>query len=249
MMNQDACGNCGAPLYEQFCQNCGQRRAEKISISRVLRDGFGRLLDLDTGILFTFRELSLRPGAFVRGYLAGKRQSCTNPLKYCFIVVTVYALTINFLDINFDLGDGVEFDQQERQVFHIIHGFLAYLTFLILFPVAALQRWLFRDSGLSFSESYVFGLFVIGHGTWIAVLIALSGLMSSIPGLLIVLLAQLIYLIWAMQSFYAPGGRPPVFRAMLIFATNAICSNLLALVVGNLIVRLGLVEPLPGTIA
>jgi hypothetical protein len=32
--------------------------------------------------------------------LAGKRQSCTNPLKYCFVVITIYALAINLLDIN-----------------------------------------------------------------------------------------------------------------------------------------------------
>ena len=130
-----------------------------------------------------------------------------------------------------------------------MHGFLAYLIILNLFPVAALQRWLFRESRISFSETYVFGLFTIGHVTWISLLMAVSGMLELTSGLLILMIAQLLYLIWAMRGFYAPEGIPPVFRALLVLATIAICSNVLSLFIGNVISWLGLVEPLAGSIA
>jgi hypothetical protein len=99
-MELQPCGNCGARLSGEFCQRCGQRRANQIGISRILQDGFAHVFDLESGFLCTLRGLSMRPGAFIRDYLAGKRQSCTNPLKYCFVVITIYALAINLLDIN-----------------------------------------------------------------------------------------------------------------------------------------------------
>ena len=63
--------------------------------------------------------MTLRPGAFVLDYLGGKRKSAINPLKYCFIVTTLYALAVNLLDINFDFGGELDFDSEERQIFHI----------------------------------------------------------------------------------------------------------------------------------
>ena len=246
MANQ-ACGNCETPLNAEFCQRCGQRRAREISIRRILREGLLRVVDLDAGFLHTFRELSVSPGAFIRHYLEGKRQPCTNPLKYCFIVITIYALAINILNVDF--GNTLDLDAQEREVFHIIHGVLAYLMFLVLFPVAAVQRWLFRETRWTFSETYVFGLFVVGHGSWIGVMMAVGGLLQSTSGIIVLAVAQLAYLLWVMRGFYSPKGRPPVIRAVLVFATTSICSNLLALAAGNMIAWFGLVEPLSGSIA
>ena len=248
-MDPRLCGNCGAQMSGDFCQACGQRRSDKIVISRMLRDGVGRLLDLESGFLRAVTELSLRPGAFVRDYIGGRRKSSINPLKYCFIVTTLYALAINLLDINLDFGGGLDFNPEERQIFHILHGFFPYLIYLVLFPVAALQRWLFRESRFSFSETYVFGLFAIGHATWIPVVMAIGGLMESPWGILVVLLAQPAYLAWVMKGFYTPAKKPPVLRAILVIVTAAICSNVFALIIGNLISWLGLVEPLAGSIA
>jgi len=192
----------------EFCEGCGQRRAGELSISRILRDGIGRLLDLDFGFFYAFRGLTLRPCIFIRDYLGGKRKSSINPLKYCFIVTTLYALAINLLGISLDLGGGLDLNAEERQIFHIIHGFLPYLIFLALFPVAALQRWLFRESGVSFSETYVFGLFAIGHATWVAVLMVITGVLESPTEMLVLLIAQLSYLVWVMKGFYAPMDGP-----------------------------------------
>jgi len=248
-MEQTPCGNCGAQMSGEFCQSCGQRRASEISILRILRDGIGRLLELDFGFFYAIRELTLRPGVFVRDYLGGKRKSAINPLKYCFIVTTLYALAINLLDINFDFGGGLDLNAEERQIFHILHGFLPYLIFLALFPVAALQRWLFRESDVSFSETYVFALFAVGHSTWLAVVMATAGVLESPSELFFLLIVQLAYLTWVLKSFYTPNRRPPVIRAVLVFATLAVCNNLLAVLIGNMISWLGLVEPLADSIA
>ncbi len=248
-MELQPCGNCGARLSGEFCQRCGQRRANQIGISRILQDGFAHVFDLESGFLCTLRGLSMRPGAFIRDYTGGQTAILHQSFEILLCRHHDLCAGHQSAGYQFDLGDALKFNPQERRIFHIIHSFLAYMIFLILFPVAAMQRCLFRESRISFSETYVFGLFAFGHGTWIGVLMAVGGMLESTSGLIILMITQLLYLIWAMRGFYAPGGRPPVFRAVLVSATNTFCTNVLALFIGNVIFWLGLVEPLARSIA
>jgi hypothetical protein len=83
----------------------------------------------------------------------------------------------------------------------------------------------------------------MGHMTWVSVLLAVSGSLETITGVAILFAAQLAYLVWAMTGFYRLT-RPPLVRGILVMVLSALCTNLLALVLGNLISLLGLVEPL-----
>ena len=246
-MEERACGNCGTLMAGEFCHACGQRRVKKVELLRMMREGIHSFLDLDTGVLHTIRDLSSRPGAVSREYLAGTRKVYTNPLKYCFVVVTIYALAINFLNVSTSAAVGLEFDQEERQVYRIVHGVMPYLIFVMLLPVSWAQQRLFRANGYTFAETYVFGLFTVGHMTWLSVLMAVSGLLGTATGVAILTAGQLAYLIWAMTGFYRLT-RPPLARGILVMVLSALFTNLLALVLGNLISLLGLVEPLAESI-
>lgn len=247
-MEDKICGNCGTAMAGEFCHACGQRGIGKIEFLKMIRESLVRFLDLDTGIFHTIRDLSVRPGAVAREYVAGTRQVYMNPVKYCFVMVTIYAVLINLLDIDLGPAMGLEFDEEERQISFIIHSVLAYLIFVVLIAVSWIQRRMFRDGGYTFGETYVFGLFTFGHITWLAIAMVASGVIETTVGLSALFLLQLAYLVWAMTGFYALS-RPPLLRGFVVAISSSLCTNVLALGLGNLLSLLGLVEPLAKSIA
>jgi hypothetical protein len=56
-------------------------------------------------------------------------------------------------------------------------------------------------------------------------------------------------MLWAMTRFYGLRRRPPGFRCLLIALAIFALTNLASLAVGNLIVWLGILEPLESLVA
>jgi len=240
-MPKTRCDNCGQTHTGAYCPACGQPRQGRLTFRQLLGTALGPLVDLDRGLLNTLRSLTVRPGAAAREYVEGRRLPYTNPIKYCFIVITIYALAVNFLDIKIEIPGAQPRTDLEQRLFQIIHGLLAYLIFLTLYPVAALQARLFRGSGLRAAESYVFCLFVFGHVTWLSFAFAAGRWLETATGLVVLFLLQWLYLLWALHGFYG-NARPPFWRSLLLVLVNFLILNVLSVLVANLIFQLGLVD-------
>lgn len=247
-LDHRTCSNCDAPVEGAFCGACGQPAYVPLTFRRLFRDSVLRIFDVEAGFLHTLASLSTRPGMSIRQYVKGRRLPFTHPVSYCFVLVTVYALTINLLDPGRALDSLIDFSDIERRVYHIIHGILAYLVFLIFLPVAAIQAALFRRSGFSVADTYAFSLFVSGHVHLASTVFAAAGWLASAAGVAGLIGIQFLYLLWAMTGFYGLS-RPPVLRALAVAIANLVIANILSLLVGNLIVASGLLEPLESLLA
>ncbi len=231
-----------------YCGACGQAAYRRLSFRSMFRDSLIRIFDLEGGFLHTLIALSVRPGPTIREYVAGRRGPLTHPVSYCFLLATLYALTINLLDVEISLGGALEFTDIERRVYHVLHGILAYLIFLALWPAAAIQRRLFRASGFSFAETYAFCLYAFGHLNLVGTAFAASGLLATSAGLTALGLIQVVYSVWAMKGFYRLA-RPPILRALAVSTASFVTTNILSLIVGNLIVATGLLEQVESILA
>lgn len=248
-MDETTCPNCGAAVRTPFCGACGQSPTRQLDLASLFRGSLARILDLNGGFLHTFVRLTVNPGRVCRDYVSGRRQPYTHPVSYCFLLVTAYALTINLLDIEISLGGTIEFDETQKRVYHTLHGILAYLLFVTLVPVAALQRRLFASSGFNLADSYVFALFVIGHSNVINVGFVLAGWLTTQTGLIVYSVLQFAYVLWAMTGFYELGRRPPILRCLVLGVANFSLINIASLAMGNFIVWLGILEPLESLVA
>lgn len=91
----DACKNCErfVPRGQRYCGHCGQQvathRIDGHFILHTIQHGW---LHVDRGIMYTLRELIVRPGHAVRDYLAGKRISHVNPVQLLLLIGTLYFL-------------------------------------------------------------------------------------------------------------------------------------------------------------
>jgi hypothetical protein len=245
----DTCANCGAPLAGEYCARCGQIRALPLSVGGMFRQAAATLFDLDRGFFHTVRALFTRPGETCRDYVDGHRQPLTGPFKYAFIVTTIYAIAINLLAIELDLPGIEERTEAEQQLFYLLNSLLGYLIFFVLIPVAAIQRLVFRASGNSLGDTYAFTLYLFGTMAWFSTLFAVTGWLERPWGLAALLPVNIAYAAWAMAGFYGHVRRPPVLRAALMIVVNFVITNVVAVLLGNLIVYLGLLEPLADALA
>jgi hypothetical protein len=244
-----SCANCDTPLAGAFCARCGQARAQPLTVRSMFRQAAATLFDLDRGFFHTVRALFTRPGQTCRAYVEGRRQPLTGPFKYAFIVITIYAVAINLLDVELRLPGIEDRGEVEQQLFYLLNSLLSYLTFFVLIPVAAILRLLFRASGDSLGETYAFTLYLFGTMAWFSTLFVVTGWLEQPWGLLALVPVNVAYAAWAMAGFYSCGRRPPMLRAALLVLINFVFTNAVAVLLGNLIVYLGVLEPLADALA
>jgi len=87
------CKNCEEPVQQNFCSNCGQKtKVDRINLSNLVSDLMEDVFQLNRGLFFTIRELFIRPGEMITGFLEGHRKNYFKPIAYAIVLSTFYYL-------------------------------------------------------------------------------------------------------------------------------------------------------------
>lgn len=96
MHDNDHCINCAhavAGPEQKFCPRCGQPTpVHRIDWHFLAHELEHSVLHMDRGILYSIRELMLRPGRLMRDYIDGRRGNHVKPLL--LIMVTAAAVVL-----------------------------------------------------------------------------------------------------------------------------------------------------------
>ena len=93
-----------------------------------------------------------------------------------------------------------------------------YLVLLALFPVAALQRWIFRDRLDSAAECYVFLLFMYSQLFALSTIAILTGRYDTLAGLGLTAFVAVCYLSWGVSGFYSVRIHVAIATGLMLFA-------------------------------
>lgn len=105
----EACRNCGAALYGEFCYACGQPRIGWVRhLSELGADFIDSVFNIDGRFLRTLVTLFFRPGRMTVDYLAGARGRYASPFRLFFVLC---ALAFLLLHLNVEVGGGLRADQ------------------------------------------------------------------------------------------------------------------------------------------
>lgn len=78
------CANCNNAVKGNFCTECGQSiKVSRINIFNVIEELQFSFLHINKGIVYTVKELLLRPGYTIKSYLSGKRIQYFKPFRNC----------------------------------------------------------------------------------------------------------------------------------------------------------------------
>ena len=111
---QETCTNCEAPLYGDYCHQCGQQKGSSIrNVFALVQEFFGEIGNWDSRVIRTLFHLLFRPGFLSREYVAGRRAPYVPPLRLylftsiiCFILLFAYFGNIG-QQINTERSTGV----------------------------------------------------------------------------------------------------------------------------------------------
>lgn len=235
-------------IPEDFGTFKQERQIRRITFKTLLKD-IADTFNLEKGIIFTVKELILRPGKSIQDYLGMGRFRYMNPLKFLILTVALAVFFTSYLNVFDTAGDstmtksfflGLETGYEnagggKREVLekltsfdykNLIYENMNILLFMSL-PISALFSHLFLSKKrFNYSENLALNAFIIGVQNLIYITFVLEmKLYSSNIWVGLFVLLTYGYLIYVYVDFFkleSLGGILKMFLAILlgnIFAT------------------------------
>ena len=203
------CKNCGYPLKDQFCSHCGQKaKVERITFTYICHEIFHFFTHIESGFLFTSRNMIVEPGRTVVNFLDGKRKIYQPPVSYFLIWVAIFLLFLFGLEKVY--GENTVIDYKEyfgpatTTKFAISH--LSFVLMVII-PVQAFYLYvLVTRNKYNYFETMVASIYSIGTIILFQFVFAvLALLIHLVSGLTIDIFIsdsfKLIYMSWFTYNF------------------------------------------------
>lgn len=251
------CLNCHQRLAGPFCHHCGQAASAPARITRrwLLHDLPHSIWHVDHGIIYTVREMLLRPGNTIRRYLAGERQVFFRPLSLLLLVGGIGAFLFGkFHIVLFDThqaGVSLRVQNVQQQMLHIIQKYQTWISILFL-PIAAsiATPLLRRTTGYSWAEQLVTAALLSGAFSAVSLLfIPALAYWSGQQGVGYVAFAMatsmICYKAWGYAQLQAVTAGPAYafrrwLRGLLVAVGEYLCISIL---IGIVIFALVLLKP------
>lgn len=175
------CKNCNQELAGNYCSNCGQSsHTNRINLHHIVHEFLHGVLHVDKGIIYTCKELTIRPGKTIRNYLSGKRVNYFKPFGYLFLLATIYTVIMHFLGVpifgNYEMVSQVEggvthevaeklatIDTLSKSLFDFMNNHYAAAS-LVSLPIAALCTFLcFFRTKYNYGEHLIVNSYIYGQ--------------------------------------------------------------------------------------
>jgi len=156
------CLNCGHPVHENFCSNCGQAvGVQKITWKSFSEEFIHTFTHGEKSILGTTGMLFRHPGKMLDEYIKGKRKKYHSPIGYFLILLALSVIfqriVISKVGFHPVFREGVTFDNIESVEAFIKHGTWLYI---FTFPFsAAIFYFLLTRPTYSYIESLVITIY------------------------------------------------------------------------------------------
>ncbi len=142
------CKNCGNEFTGNYCNICGQSaHTHDINLHFIWHDIQHGLLHFEKGILYTIKELFVRPGLAVKEYIDGKRINHFKPLSLLILLGGLYAFLLHTFNLHqtpimntaperilkFDISELFRLVEEHYSIAQVIllplYSFASYLAF------------------------------------------------------------------------------------------------------------------------
>ena len=232
------CKKCGTEIHGNYCPNCGYPKELKRINGKYILSEIGSVLNFDKGILFTIRELVLRPGQSIRNFILEDRNRLVKPIAFIIISSLIYTLfqqLLHFKDgyINFSAGDK---KSVTLSIFEWIANNYGYANILMAFFIAFWIKVFFNKYKYNFFEILILLFFLMGIGM---LSFAFFGILSSITAVDFLdnggAILVFIYISWGIGQFFDKKKIMNYVKGFLSYVLGMISFTFIVLAIGLLI--------------
>jgi hypothetical protein len=227
------CKNCNTEVTQNYCTNCGQPSILKRIDSHYIIHEIEHILHFERGILYTVKELLIRPGECVRHFISENRSRLVKPIIFIIVTSLIYTL----VNHSFHIEDGlVKFGDSKTSatslIFQWIQGHYGYANIIMGMFIAFWIKLFFKKYSYNFFELLILLCFTMGMSMLIfTVFTIVTGLthrnLLEIGGY-----AGVIYCGWAIGQFFDKSKAGSYFKALAAYILGMITFFLLAMATG-----------------
>lgn len=230
------CKNCNTEVTQNYCPNCGQPKKLKRIDGHYLIHEIVHILHFERGILFTVRELLIRPGENIRSFISENRSRLVKPIIFVIITSLIYSLINHF----FHIEDAyIKFNEQKQSttghIFKWVQDHYGYANIIIGLFIAFWTKLFFRKYNYNYFEIIILLCFVMGIGMLIYSVFALFLGLTHIYLMQIAGIVSFIYSAWAIGQFFDKSKFSNYVKALLSYLLGFLTFSLTAILIGTLI--------------
>ncbi|UZR97703.1 DUF3667 domain-containing protein [Chondrinema litorale] len=230
------CNHCKCEVKGNFCPNCGNPRKLKRINSQYILSEIASVFNFHKGILYTIKELLLRPGKSIQSFIHEDRKRLVKPIIFILICSLTYTLSQQYFQFEdgYITARGLE-ESTTTKILEWIQKNYGYANILMAVFIAFWTKILFRKHNYNFFEVLILLCFVMG----IAMLIySVFGIFESISHLKVLPFGSFIgfiYLSWAIGQFFDKSKKLNYFKAFLSYILGMLSAIFLTIATGILI--------------
>lgn len=234
--SQTLCSHCRKEVVNEFCSYCGHpKELTRIDGGYILSE-IGSVLNFKKGILYTIKELLLRPGKNIRQFILEDRNRLVKPIIFIIVCSLIYTLAQQILRFE----DGyVNYsgptDSATFALFDWIQSNYGYANILMAFFIAFWIKILFRKHAFNFFETLILLCFVIGIGMLIYTVFGIIETFSGAKVLHIGGILGFFYSSWAIGRFFDKTKKINYLKGLLSYLFGFITFFMLVVALGSLI--------------
>lgn len=230
------CTNCDHEVTLNYCPNCGQAAKLKRIDGHYIIHEIEHVLHFEKGILYTIRELILKPGENVRYFISENRSRLVKPIIFIIVTSLIYSLINHFYHIE---EGHVQYDESSKSttglIFKWVQDHYGYSNIIMGIFIALCTKLLFRKYGYNFFEILILLCFVMGIGMLIFAFFAFLQGILKIELMQIAGFIGIAYCTWAIGQFFDKKKPVNYLKAFASYMLGMISSGLFAIGLGTLI--------------
>ncbi len=159
------CKNCNHEVSENYCPNCGQSAHLKRINGKYIIHEIEHVLHFEKGILYTIRELLIRPGESIRNFVSTDRNRLVKPIIFIIVSSLIYTILTQI----FKVDDGyVKFSEAKPSSTGVMLNWVkthyGYANIIMAIFIAFWLKIFFRKYNYNFYEILILLCFTMGMG-------------------------------------------------------------------------------------
>jgi len=230
------CRNCSHVVNDDFCSRCGQPvQVKRIDAHYILHE-IQHILHFEKGILFTVKELLIRPGQNIRTFITENRSRLVKPVIFIIVSSLIYTIISHFFHIE---EDYVEFTEVKKTsiglIFDWVQGHYGYANILMGVFISMWLKLFFKKYSYNFFEILILLCFVMGIGMLIISFFAIAEGLSKISFMKVSGITGAVYSTWAIAQFFNGKKVASYLKAIIAYSLGMLTFGLVLVLLGVLI--------------
>lgn len=199
----EICKNCNAEVQQNFCPNCGHPAQLKRINGRYIIQEIRVVLNVEKGILYTIKALTINPGSNLKLFLNTNRMRLVKPIVFLIVTSLIYTLVNNLFHFEEVYVSQINLEESTTlKLMRWVQNNYGYTNLIMSVFIGMWLKVFFRKHNYNIFEIFVVLCYVMGMGMLIYTLFGIAQGITGINLMQYAILIGFIYTTYAIGHFY-----------------------------------------------